>query len=62
MIQIREPKAARLIGFVLFIGGMMLAIYSFPFVTWVAFAFFFLGFGSALGGMLLAIFATRKMR
>lgn len=42
-------------GIVLAVAGAALAIYSIPFVTWVAFVIFLLGVGSLVLGVRLAV-------
>jgi len=41
----------RLVGLIVAVGSAGLALYSFPFVTWVAFAFFVLGVVGLLVGV-----------
>lgn len=47
---------ARIAGIVIAMAGAALALYSFPFVTWVAFSFFLIGLGGL--GVGLWLFAS----
>jgi hypothetical protein len=59
---VKAPTIARWLGVVVALAGAALALYSFPFVTWVAFSFFVLGLVAIGIGVWLLAAATRATR